>query len=353
MDFEQNNNGSDFSQPQPPEPVYSLPADTAPVKKPKKRIGRRIFWSIFIGLSVLANIVLFLMLIMVSVAAVFGAGASDGFVEEVIHKGPRTSKIAVLNLRGVIADELSRDVRKQLKMAREDPTIKGLIIRVNSPGGMVSASDQIHNAILNFRRQTKKPVVAFMQGIAASGGYYASVACDRIIAEPTTITGSVGVIMGYFVVQELLEEKLGIQPVIVKSGLKKDWPSSFQPPTDEQRQYLQDKLIKPAYERFVKLVDMGRPTLTLEEVRRLADGSIYGADEALEEKMIDKIGYLNDAIGEVMSLALIKDAQVVEYRKPFSLARLLDARTSSIPKIDRAALYEFTTPQLLYLWSIH
>ncbi len=352
MDFEQNNNGSDFSQPQPPEPIYSLPEDS-PTKKRKKRTGWRIFWGIFIGLSVLANIVLFMMLIAVSVAAVFGTGPRDGFVEEVIQKGPRTTKIAVLSVQGVIADELSGDVYKQLKAAREDNSVKGVIIRVESPGGMVSASDQIHNEILKYRRQTNKPVVAFMQGIAASGAYYASVACDKIVAEPTTITGSVGVIMGYFVLQELFEEKLGIQPVIVKSGLKKDWPSSFQPPTDEQRQYLQDKLITPAYERFVKLVDEGRPSLTLEEVRRLADGSIYAASEALDEKLIDKIGYLDDAIEEVMSLAGVEKAQVVEYRKPFSLARFLDARTSGILKIDRAALYEFTTPQLLYLWSIH
>jgi len=142
-----------------------------------------------------------------------------------------------------------------------------------------------------------------MQGVAASGGYYTSVACDKIIAEPTAITGSIGVIMGYLVVQELLEEKLGIQPVVIKEGRRKDWPSSFQPPTEEQLQYLQDKVLTPAYERFVQIVDEGRPSLTLADVRRLADGGIYSTSEALNENLIDEIGYLDEAIKQVKSLA--------------------------------------------------
>ncbi len=110
-----------------------------------------------------------------------------------------------------------------------------MIIRVNSPGGTISGSDQIHNEIVKYRSETNQPVVAFMQGVAASGGYYSSVACDKIIAEPTAITGSIGVIMGYLVLQQLLEEKLGIQPIVVKAGDKKDWP----------------KLVPDAYRRAV------------------------------------------------------------------------------------------------------
>jgi protease-4 len=158
--------------------------------------------------------------------------------------------------------------------------------------------------------------------------------------------------MGHFVLQELLEEKLGIQPVIIKSGLKKDWPSPFELPTEEQRQYLRDKLITPAYERFVRVVADGRRSLTLADVKRLADGSIYSAAEAVDEKLIDKIGYLDEAIEQVKSLAGIEKAQVVEYRKPFSLAGFLSSSSRSILKIDRATLYELSTPQVLYLWNI-
>ncbi len=244
------------------------------------------------------------------------------------------------------------EVYEQLKSARKDKHVKGVILRVNSPGGAVSASDQIHNEILRYREKTNNPVVAFMQSVAASGGYYGSVACDKIIAEPTVITGSIGVIMAHFVIQELLEEKLGIEPVVIKSGERKDWPSPFKPVTDEQKQYLQDKLIGPAYERFVKLVNDGREELSLADVRRLADGSIYGAEEALAEKLIDEIGYLDDAIDLIADLAEIERPHVIEYIKQFSFADFLGAETKPFFSFDRKTLYELSTPQIMYLWTI-
>jgi protease-4 len=292
-------------------------------------------------------------MMLICVVAVFATGQRDIFAEEVIQAGPRTTKIAVVTVQGIIGGEQVQEVRRQLKVAREDKRVKGLIIRVNSPGGTISASDQIHNEILKYRRETNRPVVAFMQGVAASGGYYVSVGGEKIIAEPTTITGSIGVIAGHFVLKELLEEKLGIEPAIFKSGRKKDWPSLFQPVTDEQRQYIQDKVITPAYNRFVRVVADGRETLTLADVERLADGSIYGAQEALDEKLIDDIGYLDKAIVEVMSRAGVEDAQVVEYRRPFSLAGFLSSQSGNILNISRNTLYELSTPQVLYLWSLY
>jgi protease-4 len=191
-----------------------------------------------------------------------------------------------------------------------------------------------------------------MEGMAASGGYYTSVACDKIIAEPTAITGSVGVIMSYFVMEELFETKLGIEPVIVKSGLKKDWPSSFQKPTEEQLKYLDEKLIQPAYERFVKIVADGRPTLSIDDVKRLADGSIYGAQEALDEEMIDDIGYFEDAVETILSMAGISDAQVVEYQRPFSMMNLFGTQITRGFKLDKKTLYELMLPEALYLCDI-
>jgi len=348
MDIEQNNN---LTQPEPQQGVYSPAGGTGQMEKPKRKIGWKIFWGVFLGLSVLANIFLFMMLI--GVLMVFAAGQRSILAEDVIQAGPRTTKIAVINIEGIIDTEQAEDVYKQLKSAREDRRVKGLIIRVNSPGGTISASDQIYNEILKYRQKTEKPVVAFMQGVAASGGYYTSVACDKIIAEPTVITGSVGVILGYLVVQELLEGKLGIQPVIIKSGLKKDWPSSFRQPTPEELQYLQDKVLTPAYERFVKIVDEGRPSLTLADVKRLSDGSVYGAAEALDEKLIDEIGYLDEAIELVKSLAGIKKAHVVQYRKPFSFSDFLRSAGSNIVSFNRTRLFELSRPQALYLWSTY
>lgn len=353
MDFEQNDNRSEPLQPQPLEPIYGQ-AQVAPpvINTPKKRSGWRIFWGVILGISVLANITLLLMLI--GLAAVFMIGQEGVFTEEVIQGGPRTAKIAVITVQGVIDSELAQDVYEQIKSAREDKRVKGLIIRVNSPGGAVSASDQICNEIRKYRKEEDKPVVAFMQGVAASGGYYVSVGCNKIVAEPTAITGSIGVIAGYFVLQELLEQKLGIQPTVFKSSEKKDWPSPFRPITEEQRQYVQDKLINPAYNRFVKVIAEGREeVLTLDDVKRLADGSIYGAEEALSEKLIDKIGYFDEAVEQVKSLAGIEKAQIVEYRRPFSLANFLSSRSGNLLKIDKSTLYELSTPQVLYLWSLY
>jgi protease-4 len=350
MDFENDNSQSD-SMP-PSRPIAGLDISKSTKERAKRGMGWRIFWGIILALSVAANVILFLMLI--GIVAVFVAGQGSILTEEIIREGPAKNKIAVITVQGVIEGELANEVYGQLKAARHDNRVKGLIVRVNSPGGTISASDQIYKEICKYREEEKKPVVAFMQGVAASGGYYTSVACEKIIAEPTTITGSIGVISLYFVVQELLENKLGVLPITVKSGQKKDWPSSFRAPSPEELQYMQDKLIKPAYDRFVQVVADGRKALlTPDNVRKLADGGIFGAEEALEEKLIDDIGYLDEAIELIKSLAGIDEAQVVEYRRPFSLTDFLSYRKTNLLKISKTTLYELSTPQILYLWSAY
>jgi len=352
MTFEQNDiygpAGSGESSPPLPQqtPPY-VPPQSSTAGPPRRRGGWRIFWAVVLVLSVLANIVLFLMLI--GLATLFAVGHERMLTEEVIQEGPRATKIAVVRLQGIVDDRQRREVKKQLKAARKDSAVKGIILRVNSPGGTISASDEIYHQI---RDKTEKPVVAFMQGLAASGGYYTSVACDKIVAEPTVITGSIGVIAGWFVIEDLLEQKLGIEPVIVKSGEKKDWPSSFRKASEQEIQYLQDKLIIPAYNRFVDIVAEGRKnSITADEVRKLADGSIYGAQEALDLRLVDHIGYFDEAVRQVKSLAGITEAQVVEYRKPFSFSEFLTSGARHSMKIDRNLLYELGTPQVLYLWT--
>jgi protease-4 len=346
MDFEQND-----SRVEPTQPAISGGALGQPyAEQIKKGAGWKILLGIILALSVIANVVLFLTV--VGVIALFSVAQRGVYAEQVLQQGPRSTKIAVISLQGIIDGEQAKDLSDQLKMAETDKRVKGVIIRVNSPGGTISGSDQIHNAIRKFRDEAGKPTVAFMEGMAASGGYYTSVACEQIVAEPTTITGSIGVMFGHFVLEQLLEEKLGIEPVIITSGRKKGWPSMFQAFTDEQRQYVQEKLIAPAYKRFVQIVDEGRPSLTLAEVEGLADGGIYGAQDALEEKLIDKIGYFDEAVELVKSLAGIEKAQVVQYRKPFSFARFLSYQSRSSFKLDRTTLYELSMPQVLYLWSI-
>jgi protease-4 len=352
MDFERNDGLSQPLSPQPEPPVHGLNANYPPAQPPRRRSGWRIFWSILLVLSVMANIALFLMLI--GVVAIFATGQAGILTEEVVREGPASQKIAMVTVEGIIHGNLAEDVYRQLKAARQDRHVKGLIVRVNSPGGTISASDRIYKEIRKFREEKGKPIIAFMQGVAASGGYYASVACEKIVAEPTTITGSIGVISSYFVVQELLEDKLGVMPVTIKSGQKKDWPSSFRKPSPDELQYMREKVMTPAFERFIEVVVEGRKTsLKPDEVRQLADGGIFGAKEAVTEKLIDEIGYLDEAIELVKSLAGIQNARVVEYRKPFSFADILSIKKPNLLKFDRSMLYELSTPQIMYLWSAY
>ncbi len=319
----------------------------------RKGTGWKIFFGIILGLSIIVNLVLFIALIAIGAEILIGTDTSEYFIEKVIEDGPGSSKIVVIKIEDIINNDLADEVASQIKAAKNDKNVKALIFKTITPGGEDSVSDRIYDAISRFKKETGKPAVAFMQTIATSGGFYTSAACDKIIAEPTAITGSIGVIMGHFVIQDLLEMKLGIKPVIVKSGPKKDWPTSFEPVTEEQLAYLRETLIMPAYERFVGIVAKSRKDkLTIEQIRVLADGSVYNAQQALDNKLIDEIGYMEEAVASAKSLAKITNAKVVEYNKPFSLQDWLGAKSGkSFLHFDRNTLYELTTPRLMYLWD--
>ncbi|MHC5060658.1 MAG: signal peptide peptidase SppA [Planctomycetota bacterium] len=333
MNSDETQNG-DFMDEQAPgtEPPQSTEPATVEIRrpvqadKPKRRPWRVVFW-IMLALSIIANFFLFILLI--AAAMIFSTGQKDFFRESSLRKGSFGNKIAIVRLEGIINNSVSESLREQMLMAAEDDSVKAVIIRTRTPGGTVAASDQIHHEITKFRAETEKPVVAFMQTVAASGGYYTSVACDRIIAEPTVITGSIGVMSNYLVVKELFEDKLGISSVVVKSGPKKNWPSMFEETTAEQKQYLMDKLINPAHDRFVNLVNDGRGMLSKMEVKELADGSIYGAPEALEKNLIDEIGYIDESLSSMM----------------------FSRQNKSILNMDTEALREMAVPQLMYLWD--
>jgi len=352
MDSERN----DYSPPPPAddrraEPPYAPGPYAANRTSGRPGGGWRILWRILFTLSVLANVGLFILLLSV-IVMLFTGGC--GVYKAVIREGPRDKRIAVITVGGIIDGAEAEAVRRQIVAARQDRAVKGVILRVDSPGGTIAASDRIHKAVLDYRRELGVPAVAFQQGMATSGGYYVSVACEKIVAEPTAITGSIGVVMMHFVFQNLLEDKLGIQPVFLTMGEKKDWPSAFRAPTQEEVAYIQDRLLQPAYQRFVDVVTQGREgVLSPAEVKKLADGSIFVADQALQVKLVDGIGYLDEAIATVKNLAGIEEAQVVEYRRPFSLLGLLSAKGGAVPKLDRKTLFEFGTPQVLYLWNAY
>lgn len=209
---------------------------------------------------------------------------------------PFEDKIVAIKLSGMIAaarDDLfllkpnvSESIRSKLYRAAKDKHIKGVLLRIDSPGGTVATSQELWDAVLAVRN-SGKPVVASMADVAASGGYYVACACDKIIAEPGTITGSIGVIMKTFNLQGL-EQKLGIQPEIVKSGPFKDIGSPYRPMTKEEHDLLMTAVLD-AYNQFVDAVVKGRK-MKIEAVRRIADGRIFLGRQALKAGLVDDLG---------------------------------------------------------------
>ncbi|HEY6871593.1 MAG TPA: signal peptide peptidase SppA [Geobacteraceae bacterium] len=250
--------------------------------------------------------------------------------EEKVVEGEGTKKILLLDISGAISEReksggmLSRGsssmvdlTREALKKAEEDDDLAGVIIRINSPGGTVTASDIIRHDIMAFKERKKVPVYACIMGIGASGGYYIATATDRIVAHPTAITGSIGVLLVKFNVEGLME-KVGVKEQTIKSGDKKDILSPFRAATPEEQRLVQ-AIIDQLYQRFLDVV-VARPhnTLSREELRSLADGRIYTAPQALAAKLIDEIGYLDDAIAGMKKQVGIDKARVVIYNRPGS-----------------------------------
>ena len=350
MDYQDQGFGSTGSSIPPiPQGVSNGPSMDRP---PRPRSPWRLLWWFLLLSSVLGNVILFVGLIAVGTMAL---GVQDGpFHERVIQGKGHRDKVVVISIEGVIDGLQAEKLQDQVTMAQQDSSVRGVIVKINSPGGTISASDQIFAKLKTYRKNnTRKPVVAFMQGVAASGGYYAAAACEEIVAEPTVITGSIGVIFSNLVVQDLLENKLGILPVVVKSGPKKDWPSSYHAPSEEELLYIDKRLITPAYDRFLEIVAQGRQgILTLDEIRPLADGGIYSAQAATHHKPADDIGYLEDAVELVRVKAGLDAVKVVEYKEVFSLAHLLNVKSSMGQiRLDRSLIHELTTPELLYMWK--
>ncbi|UCH97177.1 MAG: signal peptide peptidase SppA, partial [Candidatus Aminicenantes bacterium] len=214
----------------------------------------------------------------------------------------------ILNREG----NLLSSIYYRLKKASEDPYVKGIILRLDTPGGEGTASDIIYNEILRFREKTGIPVVALMMGVAASGGYYVACGCDVIMAHPTTITGSIGVIAILPGFKEVLD-KVGIEVNVIKSGKMKDAGSPWKDLSQEERTYYQH-MVDELYHNFLQVVHRNREdVLSMAEIKKIADGRVFHAKKALELKLIDAIGYFDDALQKVLSLASLRDANVIAY----------------------------------------
>ena len=218
-------------------------------------------------------------------------------------------KIGIIEITGVITS--AEDVIEDLRDFREDSTIKAIVLRIDSPGGSVAPSQEIHDAVK--KAVDIKPVVVSMGSLAASGGYYIAVAGQQIVANPGTMTGSIGVIMEFANYEELLK-KIGWQNIVVKSGRFKDIGSPNRPMTDADRQLLQT-MIDDVQSQFVTAVAQGR-NLSLEKVREVADGRVMTGQQALKAGLVDKLGGLDTAIDLAAELAGVVDPKVVYPLEP-------------------------------------
>ncbi|MBI3610046.1 MAG: signal peptide peptidase SppA [Nitrospirae bacterium] len=281
--------------------------------------------------------------------------------------GTGKDKIVLMDLSGVISEEekgtalvsepnpVAR-IKEELQLASKDPSVKAVVLRINSPGGTVTASDLIHHELETFKKQTGKKVIASIMDLGASGGYYVAAAADKIVAHPTTVTGSIGVIMLSVNVEGLLE-KIGVSGTAIKSGDKKDMGSPLRPMTPEERQLFQG-VINAMYERFVAVVAAGRKNLTMDQVKKAADGRIYTAQQALELGLIDTIGYLDDAIELAKTESGLREAGVVIYFRPgaykdniYSQTPAGAPQTVNIVNLDLRAFVQSGVPRFMYLWS--
>ena len=245
-------------------------------------------------------------------------------LQEYILSGKDDEKILVIQIRGVISNapqegfvrtrpSVVQEVVSQLRLAEEDENLKAVILKIDSPGGTVTASDILYNEIAVFKKRTKARVVVAMMGVVASGGYYISLPADYILAHPTTITGSIGVIFVRPKVAGLMQ-KIGVAVEVNKSGADKDMGSPFRQTSVEEEKIFQDFTDRLGV-RFVDLVARHRK-LQPEVVAQISTAQVYLADEALELGLVDEVGYLEDAVNQAKKLAgLAEDAKVVVYRR--------------------------------------
>lgn len=249
---------------------------------------------------------------------------------------PLGRNVAVVELKGALLS--SKEIVDQIHSAGENDHIKGVVLLINSPGGGVAPSQEIYSEIRKLGK--KKPVVASMSSVAASGGYYVASAADKIVANPGTLTGSIGVIMEFSNVEGLLH-KLGLKSFVVKSGKYKDVGSPNRPMTEKEREYIQ-QLIDSVHKQFVSAVAEGRG-MDIEAVNIISDGRILTGEQALELGLIDELGNLYDAISLVAKMAAIEgDAKPFYMEKEKGVADYLFGRSF----LD--ILGEMTVPQLQY-----
>ena len=336
-----------FSAPPPPPPRQAAPSPMQPIyiQMPQPRS----IWA-RIGLGMLMTVLMLSLAMNFYLSAILAVMQGDDFAAATLREGNRDQQVAVGEVAGMIqpqlADRFSSFVRKVLGNTK----IKAVVVRVESPGGMVAASDQIHAGVLAMRKAGKKVVVS-MGGVAASGGYYVSAPADAIYAEPTTITGSIGV-MGNMPILTGTFEKIGVKMLTIRAtrAEKKNRLNMFESPEPEDIAEVRD-LMDKMHETFMDVIADGRSDLTREDVEKLATGEVWMGKEARKLKLVDNIGYLDDAIDEAAKLAGLSNPNVVRYRRQPTLGeKLFGVPPGPGVRIDADLINGLQTPRIMLLW---
>ena len=314
--------------------------------------------------------------------AIAGCGSSSGWVvrpapaeqqlvETVVASDPGlfvSDKIAVVDVDGLLMNmretglfgsgenPVSLFVEK-IDKAQRDPHVKALVVRINSPGGGVTASDIMYQRLMRFRAARQVPVVTVIEDMGASGGYYLACASDAIVAHPTSVVGSIGVIVQTVSFSGAMK-MLGIQAKAITSGQYKDMGSPLKP-LEEKDQAILQGIVNDFYGRFVKIVATGRPKLTEEQVKVLADGRVYTGNEALANGLVDALGYMQDAVLLAKARSCSAKVKVVMYDRPLGGKENLYSRTPAGPpqmqmnmlNVTAPGLMNMARPQFLYLWT--
>ncbi len=294
------------------------------------------------------------------------AGAPQPLEEHVVS-GTGKAKILVVDVSKEISNQeeeapfgiarresMTARVQEELEQAGKDDRMRAVVLRINSPGGTVTASDTIFHAIMAFKNEHHIPVVAQFLDLGTSGAYYVALGADEIVASPTTVTGSIGVVM-YGVNLAGLMSKIGIKNQTIKSGAEKDVGSPLRPMTSEDARLLQE-ILDGLQRRFLDVVRERRSGLNEDALKLISDGRILTADQALQLGLVDRIGYLQETLQATQRRVGLAEAQVVMYRRPqefaeniYSGAPVVPAQSSLI-NLSVGGIAAHATPQFLYMW---
>ena len=315
--------------------MSELSTPTPPPPPPRKSRVPMFFAGAFTGCAVVVAAFVFLF-VMIAVYTNDDGELSLG-----------SDKVAIVPIEGEILD--ARETLDLLHNSANNTTVKAIVVRINSPGGAIAPSQEIYAAIREIRAKSKKPIVASMDSVAASGGFYIAAACDRIVANPGSITGSIGVIMQWLNTKDLVQWAK-MKPETITSGAMKDAGSPYRDLTDQERAYFQH-IVTQLHSQFVRAVAEGRSgKLTVQDVAKIADGRVFTGEEALELKLIDELGTIDDAVHEAAKSAGIKGepGKIWPKRRETTLFDLLTGNSDAESLIQKVVSRRL--PQFLYRW---